>query len=270
MVPDPQSPSGGPGVPASELVRFHAVDRAETQRPSRDNHLRYVATALRANIVELIEGLRLQPGDDVLDYGCAHQPYRDVLPPGVHYEGADIVGNPDATVRVDDDGTLDVGDASQDAVLSTQVLEHVTDPQVYLAECARVLRPGGRLLLTTHGLMVYHPDPVDLWRWTCAGLQQIVRDAGFDIVHFRGIVGPAAVGAQMVQDAMLGRVPRRLWPAYLTVTQGVVGYLDRRQSQARRDHDALVFALVARRSVSPAGLRTPGPARPVQDGPAPS
>ncbi len=255
MVPDPQPPIAGRAATPSEPVRFHVVDRSETQRASRDNHLRYVATALRANIVDLIEGLRLQPGDDVLDFGCAHQPYRDVLPPGVRYQGADIVGNPDATVRVEDDGTLDLDDASQDTVLSTQVLEHVTDPQVYLAECARVLRPGGRLVLTTHGLMVYHPDPVDLWRWTCAGLQQIVRDAGFEVEHFRGIVGPAAVGAQMVQDAMLSRVPRRVRPAYLTLTQGLVGYLDRRQSQARRDHDALVFAVVARRSVEPSAGR---------------
>lgn len=245
-MPGPEDTSAADASVGTDL-RFHQVDRTRTQVPTRDNHLRYVATVLREGIEELIGILDLRPGDRVLDYGCAHQPYRDVLPSGVDYRGADLVGNPDASVEVRVDGTVDVEDASQDAVLSTQVLEHVSDPDRYLAECFRVLRPGGRLLLTTHGMMVYHPDPVDYWRWTCAGLRRAVAEPGFRIDHFRGIVGPAAVGAQLVQDALLSRVPRRARPAYLTVGQWAVRFLDRRQSQDRRDHDALVFGVIARR-----------------------
>ena len=242
----PEDSSAAPAA-AGSGPRFHEVDRSRTQAATRDNHLRYVATVLREGIEELIGGLDLRPGDRVLDYGCAHQPYRDVLPHGVDYRGADLAGNPDATVEVRVDGTIDVDDASQDAVLSTQVLEHVSDPGLYLAECFRVLRPGGRLLLTTHGMMVYHPDPVDYWRWTSAGLQEAVSEHGFRIDHFRGIVGPAAVGAQLVQDELLSRVPRRARPAYLTVGQWAVRFLDRHQSQLRRDQDALVFGVIARR-----------------------
>ena len=243
------APEDSPAAHASAAsgLRFHEVDRSRTQAPTRANHMRYVATVLREGIEELIAMLDLRAGDRVLDYGCAHQPYRDVLPRGVDYRGADLAGNPDATVEVRADGTLDVADGSQDAVLSTQVLEHVSDPGRYLAECFRVLRPGGRLLLTTHGMMVYHPDPVDYWRWTCAGLQQAVAEPGLRVDHLRGIVGPAAVGAQLVQDALLSRVPRRLRPAYLTVGQWAVRFLDQRQSQVRRDHDALVFGVIARR-----------------------
>ena len=39
-------------------------------------------------------------------------------------------------------------------------------------------RPGGRVLLSTHGAMVYHPNPVDLWRWTGAGLERLFRENG--------------------------------------------------------------------------------------------
>ena len=108
------------------------------------------------------------------------------------------------------DGTVAVADASVDVVLSTQVLEHVTDPAVYLAECVRVLRPGGRLLLTTHGTMFYHPDPVDYWRWTCDGLRKAVTDAGLEVTRFEGVVGMAATGLQLVQEAFYYRLPRRL------------------------------------------------------------
>ena len=43
------------------------------------------------------------------------------------------------------------------------------------ASSRRVTRPGGRVLLSTHGAMVYHPNPVDLWRWTRAGLERLFR-----------------------------------------------------------------------------------------------
>ena len=34
------------------------------------------------------------------------------------------------------------------------------------------------MLLSTHGAMVYHPNPVDFWRWTHAGLERLFRDNG--------------------------------------------------------------------------------------------
>ena len=64
------------------------------------------------------------------------------------------------------------------------------------------------MLLSTHGIMVFHPDPVDYWRWTCDGLQRAVREAGFEIVRFEGIVGLAATGLQLFQDARHTGVPR--------------------------------------------------------------
>src|SRR5262249_24612505 len=69
-------------------------------------------------------------------------------------------------------------DASYDIVLCSQVLEHVDDPVQAVRELARALRPGGRLLLTTHGTYYYHPLPGDYWRWTHAGLEKVLRDNG--------------------------------------------------------------------------------------------
>ena len=37
---------------------------------------------------------------------------------------------------------------------------------------------GGRVLASTHGVQVYHPNPDDLWRWTHAGLERLFRENG--------------------------------------------------------------------------------------------
>ena len=36
--------------------------------------------------------------------------------------------------------------------------------------------PGGRVLASTHGVQVYHPSPVDYWRWTHDGLTRLFAD----------------------------------------------------------------------------------------------
>ena len=52
---------------------------------------------------------------------------------------------------------LPLAAASVDVVASLQVVEHIWTPDELLAECARVLRPGGRLLLTTPNRLTFSP-----------------------------------------------------------------------------------------------------------------
>jgi SAM-dependent methyltransferase len=85
--------------------------------------------------------------------------------------------------------SLPVATASADVVLCTQVLEHVADPDRAVSEMARVLKPGGACLLTTHGTWFYHPDPQDYWRWTPQGLERLFRRAGFGDVRISPVGG---------------------------------------------------------------------------------
>ncbi len=74
-----------------------------------------------------------------------------------------------------------------------------------------MLRPGGRVLLSTHGTMVYHPNPVDLWRWTGAGLERLFATNGdWDSVTVRAGAGTASSLA-MLNALYLDHVLRR-WP----------------------------------------------------------
>jgi SAM-dependent methyltransferase len=205
------------------------------------HHIRTLPLRLEA----LADGLLRPPDGRLLDYGCADVPYRDFFATDADYVAADLVGNPHATLELNPDGTVPEPDETFDAVLSTQVLEHVTDPGLYLAEAFRVLRPGGRLLLSTHGTFVYHPDPDDYWRWTCAGLQRAVREAGFEVVHFEGIIGPVPTGIQLIQDAIYWKLPRFLQAPFALIMQTLVRITDRLHTQERRDLDAQVYAVIA-------------------------
>ncbi len=220
-------------------------NRGDVRVFRRSNRLAYIIRELPRRLEDLSRDLRCPPDGRVLDYGCADAPYRRFFARSVEYLAADLPGNPEATVTINGDGTVPVDAESVDAVLSTQVLEHVADPALYLRECARVLRPGGRLLLSTHGFMVYHPDPVDFWRWTSAGLREEVGRAGLDVVRFEGIMGLGATGLQLFQDAVMYRVSPRLHPAIAFVMQSLIGRIDRGESAISRDLNALVFGLVA-------------------------
>lgn len=61
-----------------------------------------------------------------------------------------------ATVRADLQA-LPVADAAVDVVVNLQVIEHLYDQPGFLAECARVLRPGGRLFCATPNRLTFSP-----------------------------------------------------------------------------------------------------------------
>jgi len=52
-------------------------------------------------------------------------------------------------------------------------LEHVDDPAAAVRELHRVTKSGGRVLASTHGVAVFHPNPNDYWRWTHTGLRRL-------------------------------------------------------------------------------------------------
>jgi hypothetical protein len=72
-----------------------------------------------------------------------------------------------------------------------------------------------------------------------------VEDAGLRVVHFEGIMGLAASGLQLFQDAVYHR--RRRWARNLIALalQSAIKVADRIEPQSSRDLNALVFAIVA-------------------------
>jgi SAM-dependent methyltransferase len=74
---------------------------------------------------------------------------------------------------------LPIKDQSVDIVFATQVIEHVTKPDLMVRECKRVLRPHGCLILSGPFYWPLHEEPYDFFRFTKYGFAQLLSDAGF-------------------------------------------------------------------------------------------
>jgi SAM-dependent methyltransferase len=129
----------------------------------------------------------------LLDYGCGGSPYKTLFD-AERYMRADYIDGEGLDFIISNEGKIEIADSSFDTVLSTQVLEHVHSPKAYLDEAFRVLRPGGRLILTTHGIWQDHPCPYDFRRWTRDGLLRELEMSGFRVNRLARITtGPRAV-----------------------------------------------------------------------------
>lgn len=92
---------------------------------------------------------------------------------GWDYSGLDTVADLTA---------LPFRSAQFDAAVNVVTLEHVREPGCVLAELARVLAPGGRLLLVVPHEWEVHQAPHDFFRYTRYGAEYLLRRAGFDTV----------------------------------------------------------------------------------------
>jgi len=116
----------------------------------------------------------------VLDFGCCDSPYRSLFE-GREYHRADLPGTPEIDFEIAADESIASESGRYGTVLSTQVLEHVDRYREYLSEAHRLLYPGGRLFISTHGLFEEHGHPHDFRRWTLTALAADLRRAGFEI-----------------------------------------------------------------------------------------
>jgi SAM-dependent methyltransferase len=80
-------------------------------------------------------------------------------------------------------------DNTYDAVVLTQVLEHVPDPEAILSEIYRVLKPDGKLLLSVPLNGPLHGEPWHYFQFTHYGLNQLAQKTRFHITEIEKVGG---------------------------------------------------------------------------------
>ncbi|MBI4470775.1 MAG: class I SAM-dependent methyltransferase [Acidobacteria bacterium] len=122
----------------------------------------------------------------VADIGCGGQPGRAFVEGhGGKYVGFD---HPEAGERGVRPEVVGVAEALPfrtsviDTVLLTTVLEHVPRPHAVMQEIARVLKPGGTLILTAPQFWHLHEEPRDYFRFTRFGLALLADEAGLEVM----------------------------------------------------------------------------------------
>jgi SAM-dependent methyltransferase len=123
----------------------------------------------------------------LLDFGCGTKPYETLFINVDEYLGIEmkIEGRDQSHLRADkfyNGNTIPYDSEKFDSILCTEVLEHVFNVDSILKEFNRVLKEGGRALITTPFMWEEHEMPHDFARYTSAALIHLYEKNGFKVL----------------------------------------------------------------------------------------
>lgn len=141
----------------------------------------------RMGLYKNIKRLGKEITGKTLDIGCGKKPYENLFASS-EYIGMDMetTGHNHRNSKIDvfyDGKTFPFSDNAFDSVVTNQVLEHVFNPSQFLSEINRVLKSGGKMLITVPFVWDEHEQPYDFGRYTSFGIKDILEKHGFQILE---------------------------------------------------------------------------------------
>ena len=141
---------------------------------------------IRRGIYRGIEKHAAKVTGKILDFGCGSKPYEKLFVNAESYTGIDleVTGHDHENSKVDvyyDGKTIPFKENSFDAVVCFEVFEHVFNIDEVLSEIKRVIKPNGKLLISTPFAWDEHEQPFDFARYTSFGIKHLLSNAGYEI-----------------------------------------------------------------------------------------
>lgn len=160
---------------------------------------------------------------DIIDVGCGKKPYKSLFSYSkyigieVEQDGHDHT-NEDIDVFYD--GKVIPFEANTfDSAITSQVLEHVFEPDAFLKEIHRVLKPNGHLLLTVPFVWDEHEQPFDYARYSSFGLKYLLEKNGFEVVLYQKTLSDTRVLFQLFNGYIFKKtIKLRSKPVYNILT----------------------------------------------------
>ena len=134
---------------------------------------RMFPTSRRLLVEHSLRALTLSYYNNVLIIGAGHDPYRSMFPVAKEYVCLDIKPVDGVTDVVADALALPFVADHFDCILASEVMEHLSDPFLFVQELTRVLKAGGTVILTVPFMFHQHADPYDYWRPTRRSLEEL-------------------------------------------------------------------------------------------------
>lgn len=181
------------------------VWRGAQLRASRDTAQVGVGSRLIADAVAACyqQHLPRHARGRLADLGCGRAPlyllYARHVSETVCVDWAESLhANPHLDHIVDLNRPLPFDDASFDTLILSDVLEHVAEPLGLWSEMARVLAPGGSVLLNVPFLYGIHEAPYDYARYTEHALRRFAQGCGLTVRVLQPVGGSVAVLADLL------------------------------------------------------------------------
>ncbi len=202
-------------------------------------------------ILGFLKGVTSYVQGRLLDVGCGDKPYYEIFKDYCkEYIGIDISPSRKSTVEVIARATrLPFKDETFETVLSTQVLEHIPEPEKMIREVYRVLKKGGIFILTLPQYWRLHEIPHDYFRFTRYGIEYLLKKVSFKILKIEPMGGAWSLIGQSILSHLASpygsygffRPFRNLIKIFLNT---VFSYLDRRFPDRE---DTMGYMLLARK-----------------------